>query len=129
VAVESSSSTIHFPKEEEDMKATRWIGMAVLGTWCLAGGAVATEDKPAKSGQRVEARPESKGEVGEIKVNINAASKVDLMKLDGVGAGAAQKIIAYRQANGPFKRPQDLAKVDGLSKSVLEKNAGRITVK
>ncbi len=109
------------------MKATRWIGMVVLGTWCLAGGALAADDKPAKSGQRAEERPESKGE--EVKVNINAASKGDLMKLDGVGPGAAQKIIAYRQANGPFKRPQDLAKVDGLSKSVLEKNAGRITVK
>ena len=45
---------------------------------------------------------------GDAKVNINAASKADLMKLDGIGAGAAQKIIAYRQANGPFKRPQDL---------------------
>jgi competence protein ComEA len=111
------------------MKATRWIGMAVLGTWCLAGGVAGAEDKPAKSGQRVEARPEPKGELGEVKVNINAATKGDLMKLDGVGAGAAQKIIAYRQANGPFKRPQDLAKVDGLSKSVLERNAGRITVK
>lgn len=111
------------------MKATRWIGMAVLGAWCLTSGGVAADDKPAKAGQRVEARPESKGEAGEIKVNINAASKVDLMKLDGVGAGAAQKIIAYRQANGPFKRPQDLAKVDGLAKGVLEKNAGRITVK
>ena len=52
------------------------------------------------------------------------------MKLDGVGAGAAQKIIAYRQAHGPFKQPQDLAKVDGpAAKGVLEKNAGRITVK
>lgn len=112
------------------MKVTRWIGMAAaLGTWCLAGGAVAAEEKAVKSGQRAEARPESKAEVGEVKVNINAASKADLMKLDGVGAGAAQKIIAYRQANGPFKRPQDLAKVDGLSKSVLERNASRITVK
>ena len=42
----------------------------------------------------------------------------------------AQKIIAYRQVHGPFKPPQDLAKVDGLvAKGVLEKNAGRITVK
>jgi competence protein ComEA len=87
---------------------------------------MAAEDKPAKGHQRAEAKDGG----GDVKVNINAASKADLMKLDGVGAGAAQKIIAYRQANGPFKRPQDLAKVDGLAaKGVIEKNAGRITVK
>lgn len=109
------------------MQAMRWIGIAVLGAGCLCGGAaMAAEDKPTKANQRAEA----KGEAGDVKVNINAASKADLMKLDGIGASAAQKIIAYRTANGPFKRPQDLAKVDGLAaKGVIEKNAGRITVK
>jgi competence ComEA-like helix-hairpin-helix protein len=109
------------------MQTMRWIGTAVLGAACLCGGAaIAADDKPAKANQRAEA----KGEGGDVKVNINAASKADLMKLDGIGAGAAQKIIAYRQAHGPFKRPQDLAKVDGMAgRGVLEKNAGRITVK
>ena len=47
-----------------------------------------------------------------------------------MSAGAAQKIIAYRQANGPFKRVKDLTKVEGVAaKDVLEKNAGRIAVK
>ena len=41
----------------------------------------------------------------------------------------AQKIIAYREAHGPFKRAHDLEKVDGVGKEVLEKNAGRIAVK
>jgi competence protein ComEA len=109
------------------MQAMRWIGITVLGAGCLCGGAaMATEDTPAKASQRAAI----KGEAGDGKVNINAASTADLMRLDGIGAGAAQKIIAYRQAKGPFKRPQDLAKVDGLAaKGVLEKNAGRITVK
>src|SRR5262245_6043305 len=116
------------------MKATRWIGLAVLGAWCAAGGGVlAAEDKPARTGERgdskAESRPEPRTEAGGGKVNINAASKAELMKLEGVGAGAAQKIIAYREAHGPFKKPQDLAKVDGLAKGVLEKNTGRITVK
>jgi len=70
--------------------------------------------RPRTSRRRRIRRAESKGEapVAKVdgKVNINAASKADLMKLDGIGAGAAQKIIAYRQANGPFKRPQDLAR-------------------
>ena len=39
------------------------------------------------------------------------------------------KIIEYRDAHGPFKKAQDLEKVDGVGKGVIEKNAGRIVVK
>jgi competence protein ComEA len=111
------------------MTTTRWIGLVILAVWCASGGVVGAQDKPAKTATKTEARSDSKSDAGDVKVNINAASRTDLMKLEGVGSGAAKKIIAYRQANGPFKRPQDLAKVDGLAKDVLEKNAGRITVK
>jgi competence protein ComEA len=98
------------------MKATRWLGALVLAMWSLSGGAVMADDKPAKT--KAEAR-----------VNINEASKAELMKLAGVGPGGAQKIIEYRDAHGPFKKAQDLEKVDGVGKGVIEKNAGRIVVK
>ena len=111
------------------MTMTRWIGLVILAVWCVSGGMVAAQDKPAKTAPKSEARADAKSDPGDGKININAASRTDLMKLDGVGSGAAKKIIAYRQANGPFKRPQDLAKVEGLAKDVLEKNAGRIAVK
>ncbi len=52
-----------------------------------------------------------------------------LMKLSGVGPGTADRIISYRQAHGPFRRAQDLEKVEGVGKGVLEKNEGRIAVK
>jgi len=94
---------------------TRWMGVLAVAMWCLGGGAAA-EDKPAKV--KVES-----------KVNINEASKTELMKLAGVGPGSAQKIIEYREARGPFKKAQDLEKVDGIGKGVIERNAGRITVK
>lgn len=96
----------------------RWLGVVVVALGCLCGGAAA-EDKPAKA----------KGESTKAVVNINEASKTELMKLAGVGAGSAQKIIDYREAHGPFKKAQDLEKVDGIGKGVVEKNAGRITVK
>jgi len=51
------------------------------------------------------------------------------MKLEGVGSGAAKKIIAWREAHGPFKRLNDLEKVPGVGRGVLEKNRGRIAVK
>jgi competence protein ComEA len=95
----------------------RWVGVLVVAMWCLSGGAAA-EDKPAKV----------KGESHTV-VNINEASKSELMKLAGVGAGGAQKIIEYREAHGPFKKAQDLEKIDGIGKGIVEKNAGRITVK
>ena len=101
------------------MKTTRWLGALVLAMWCLSGGAVVADDKPTKV----------KAEGKEGKVNINEASKAELMKLAGVGPGGAQKIIEYRDAHGPFKKAQDLEKVDGVGKGVIEKNAGRIVVK
>jgi competence protein ComEA len=99
------------------MKTTRWLGAVVLAMWCLSGGAAVADDKPAKAAK------------AEGKVNINEASKAELMKLAGVGPGGAQKIIDYRDAHGPFKKAQDLEKVDGVGKGVIEKNAGRIVVK
>ncbi|MGH7400334.1 MAG: ComEA family DNA-binding protein [Candidatus Rokuibacteriota bacterium] len=98
---------------------TRWLGVLVLAMWCLSGGAVWGAEKPAKV--KVAGK--------EAKVNINEASKTELMKLAGVGPGGAQKIIDYRAAHGPFKAAQDLEKVDGIGKGVIEKNAGRIVVK
>lgn len=99
------------------MKTTRWLGALVLAMWCLGGGAVVADDKPAKA------------KAADGRVNINEATKAELMKLAGVGPGGAQKIIDYRDAHGPFKKAQDLEKVDGVGKGVIEKNAGRIVVK
>jgi competence ComEA-like helix-hairpin-helix protein len=114
------------------MKTARWGG--ILGTLlgCLAVGASGAEAKPPGSEATVEDKSQHKpGPVRVVvsKININEASKTDLMQLNAVSAGVAQKIIAYREAHGRFKRTQDLAKVDGVSKDVLEKNRGRITVK
>jgi competence protein ComEA len=103
------------------MKTLRWIAVVTAVVWC-AGGALASEDKHA-SGEVKEASQ------AEHKVNINEASQADLMKLQGVGAGAAKKIIAWREAHGPFKRLHDLEKVPGVGREVLEKNHGRIAVK
>lgn len=101
---------------------TRWLGVVAVAIWCLTGGAAMAEDKPDKP-------TKVKVDGKDVKVNINEATKTELMKLAGVGAGSAQKIIEYREAHGPFKKAQDLEKVDGVGKGVLEKNSGRITVK
>ena len=101
----------------------RWMGVVAVALWCVAGGVAVGEEKDKERPVRV------KVDAKDVKVNINEASKTELMKLAGVGPGGAQKIIEYREAHGPFKKAQELEKVDGIGKGVLEKNAGRITVK
>ena len=103
------------------MKLLGWIVAVAAVVWC-AGAAGAAEEKHAKS----EVKEASQAD---HKVNINEASQAELMKLEGVGAGAAKKIIAWREAHGPFKRLHDLEKVPGVGREVLEKNHGRIAVK
>ncbi|HMV49678.1 MAG TPA: helix-hairpin-helix domain-containing protein [Blastocatellia bacterium] len=48
-------------------------------------------------------------------VNLNTASAEELQKLPGIGPKLAARIIEHRQKHGPFKRPQDLIIVRGLS--------------
>jgi len=63
------------------------------------------------------------------KININTASMKELQKLDGVGRGVAQRIIDYREAHGPFKRGEDLRKVEGVGAATFDRNRERIVVK
>ena len=75
------------------------------------------------------ASPQEGQAASDGKVNINTATKAELVKLHGVGPGLAEKIIEYRNANGPFQKPEDLRKVQGVGKGLWEKNRETITVK
>ena len=62
-------------------------------------------------------------------VNINTADAPTLSKnIKGVGIKKAQTIIDYRKKNGKFEKIEDLMKVKGIGKKLLEKNAGSIIV-
>jgi competence protein ComEA len=62
-------------------------------------------------------------------VNINTASKAELMRLKGVGREVAEKIIEYRETNGPFKRPEEIRRVRGVGRGIWEANRDAIVVK
>ena len=62
-------------------------------------------------------------------VNINTASVKELMTLDGIGHKVAEKIVEYRTANGPFKKAEEIRKVQGIGGGLWEKNRERIVVK
>src|SRR5947199_8390856 len=61
-------------------------------------------------------------------VNINTATKEELDALPGIGPVKAQAIIDYRNANGPFKTPEDIMKVSGIKEGTFAKVKGMISV-
>ncbi len=61
-------------------------------------------------------------------VNINTAAVDLLEQLPGIGPTTAQKIIEYREENGPFGRVEDLLKVPGIGPDTLDEIRGLITV-
>ena len=48
-------------------------------------------------------------------VNINTAPPQELEKLPGVGKVIAERIVAQREQYGPFRRPEHLMMVRGIS--------------
>lgn len=53
------------------------------------------------------------------KLNINAASADQLDVLPGIGKTLADRIIAYRMENGPFRSVDELLFVDGIGEKTL----------
>ena len=61
-------------------------------------------------------------------ININTATKEELMKLNGVGEAKAALIITYREANGGFKNITDLMKIKGIKQKFFDKIKDSICV-
>lgn len=61
-------------------------------------------------------------------ININTATAAELEALNGVGPKTAQAILAYREGNGPFARPEDIMLVKGIGAKKFEAMKGQISV-
>ncbi len=53
-------------------------------------------------------------------VNINTATKEELMKLPGIGEATAERIMMYREDKGEFKSIKELLKIKGIGEKKLE---------
>jgi competence protein ComEA len=73
--------------------------------------------------------PPSRAPATDGKININTADAMTLETLPGIGPSLAQRIIDYRQANGPFAQVEDIVNVSGIGPGILAKIKDQITTK
>lgn len=66
--------------------------------------------------------------VSDGKVNLNTASKEELMTVNGIGASRAESIIQYREEHGKFQNIEDIQKVDGIKEGLFNKIKDSITI-
>lgn len=62
------------------------------------------------------------------KLDLNTATANQLQMLPGIGESLAQRIITYRQQNGPFTSTDELTNVEGIGTKRLEEMLEYITV-
>ena len=61
-------------------------------------------------------------------INLNTATKEELVALPGIGPAKAQAILDHRTTHGPFKSIEELKDVKGIGAKRYEKIKGELTV-
>lgn len=102
------------PSEFSDRFLTRAVVAALLlltGQWCWL------------SLQQPEPLPWTNGEFFSqlFRVEINSATWVEWMQLDGIGETMAHRIVADREANGPFRSIDEVQRVRGIGPATLDR--------
>jgi competence protein ComEA len=82
----------------------------------------------------INSRPEtvegsSKEMLPTARLDLNAATYEELLRLPGIGPVMAKRIIEYRRTNGPFRHPEELKKVKGIGVKTYDKLARLLVIK
>ena len=71
---------------------------------------------------------EASSKAQKTKVNLNTATKEELMTLRGIGEAKANDILKYRESRGGFQKIEDIMKISGIKDAAFQKIKDDITV-
>lgn len=113
------------------MKLSRWEGRILLlstvflafsAGWLLRGSG-SPEPLRVETGRKLTeaalSLPEPTQAPERKKINVNTATAEELVTLPGIGEKRAADIIADREANGPYRFPEEITRVKGIGEETL----------
>ncbi len=107
-------------------------GARVVDAVAVAGGFAEDADeaginlaRPLSDGEQLVVpkegeQPPDAAAQGDGRINLNTADAADLETLPRIGPALAERIIAWREANGRFTSVEDLLAVPGIGDKMLE---------
>lgn len=108
---------------EQDLAATERAVGAPTGAGADSAGSSAAGEGLAGTAARA-ARPSRRSSAGALRpggLDVDLASVPDLVRLPGIGPSLATRIVADREAHGPFGGPDGLLRVPGIGPKTLAK--------
>lgn len=66
-------------------------------------------------------RPTETRSVAEVRIDLNKATKSELMQVPGIGPQLADRIVLDREEHGQFRNVEDLNRVHGIGDATLNK--------
>jgi competence ComEA-like helix-hairpin-helix protein len=57
----------------------------------------------------------------QFRIDLNEADRPTLLQVPGVGEKMADRIVSYRETNGPFQNLQQLLQIQGIGSATLER--------
>jgi len=100
---------------------------AAAGSFRQVASQVDSEYVSLQSGQSRSSSAKSPISI-QRKINLNTATKQDLMMLPKIGSVTADRIIGYRAQVGKFSKIEELKNVKGIGDKTFERIKGEITL-
>jgi competence protein ComEA len=92
-----------------------------------APAVVASDDTASQTTDTVTSSDHTAKKLQTVNINTADASTI-ASSLHGIGAKRAEAIVNYRTQNGPFKTVDDLTKIKGISKKIVDQNRDHIAL-
>lgn len=105
------------------------VGAAAAATDGAPNDPESDEQVPAGAQERAQSATETVAPQMPDPLNINTATDVDLaLAISGVSVEVGARIVAHRIEHGPFASVDDLTKVNGIGKKLVDRHRHLLTV-